>query len=366
MRGGWLRREIISDGYFMSFEKFTPEFKGLADVVNKTVYESGFINEDYNSTLGCYGGKIKKEGEKIIWDNTGFISKLDKFGDAILRTYDDHLVKNPWELFKNHPKAFFKFLAPGTKKYRGSKEEIFENIQRLGLEDTYGLHEQGIEIKDQALFLKGIPLQDVYRSDLIDSEKIQGLDRFQALAESGQYIRKIHNERGAIGELASGDIIFKKYENGLVSEPVLNIPDIVFNKEKEATISDKNKKASDILDLIINIGAEEYRRSDGDLDSVRNALKTLLENYGDNSIISLVGSYIKRGRLVLSGDQESKDVNLSKDTFTTKNRGVFALHNKARQIVNSTELEVTLKSISLELCRELGQLDSQPVMDKLE
>jgi hypothetical protein len=196
---------------------------------------------------------------KMVWNNRGIVSKIDKWGDAILRTYDEHVVKDLGELLKRHPKLFFQFLAPGTKRYRGSKEEIFENIQRLGLEDTYGLHENGIEIKDQDLYKKGLPLQDIYRSDLINSDKVTGFDRFQALAESGKYLRKIHDEHGGVGETNIGDIIFKKYENGQVSEPVLNIPDIVFNKEKN--ISEREKKATDILDFIISIGAEEFRSS---------------------------------------------------------------------------------------------------------
>ncbi|MFA4999910.1 MAG: hypothetical protein WC545_00925 [Patescibacteria group bacterium] len=336
------------------FQKFTPKVDKLTDKINETMYESGFPNEDYKSTLGVYGGKMKTEEGKMVWDNSGLVSKIDKWGDAIFRTFDDHLVKDMGAFFRRDPRLFFKFLAPGAKKYRGSKEEIFENVQRLGLENTYGLHEKGIEIKDQDLFRHGVPLQDVYRSDLIDSEKVKDLDRFQALAETGKYIRQIHDAHGAIGELVSGDIIFKKQEGGRVSEPILNLPDIVFNKDKAATVSEKNNKATDILELLVNIGAEEFRRSEDDMGSVREALKTLLASYDDKSVINLVKSYIKRGRLVLAGDKQSKVVDLPEDTFTAKHRGTFAIHNKVRQIVNTAELEAALKEISVELCEELG------------
>jgi hypothetical protein len=343
----------------MNFEKFIPKIEGVADTVNKAMYESSFPNENYQSTLGVYGGKMKMEEGKLVWNNTGLISKLDKWGDAILRTYDDHLVKDLGALFRRDPKLFFKFLAPGPKKYRGSKEEIFENIKRLGLEATYGIHEHGIEVKDQELFRQGVPLQDICRSDLIDEDGIKSLDRFQALAETGKYINKVHEEYGAIGELVSGDIIFKKYDNGQVYEPVLNIPDIVFNKDKEASVSEKNNKATDILELLINIGAEEFRRSDGDLNSVKEALGVLLESYNDKEVISLVKSYIKRGRLVLAGDKNSKEIDLPEDNFTTKHRETFATHNKVRQIVNSSELETSLKEISLELCEKICNSDNQ-------
>jgi len=334
------------------FENFNPLNK-VRDTINKTVNESKIPTEDYESTVGVYGGKMETEEDgKMVWNNKGMVSKIDKWGDAILRTYDDHVVKDLGELLKRHPKLFFQFLAPGTKRYRGSKEEIFENIKRLGLEDTYGLHKNGIEIKDQDLYKKGLPLQDIYRSDLINSDKVNGFDRFQALAESGKYLRKIHDEHGGIGEVNIGDIIFKKHENGQVGEPVLNMPDIVFNEEKN--IGEKEKKATDMLDFIISVGAEEFRSSKGDLNDVKQAMKNVLENYNDKSVINLMKSYIKRGRLTLSGDRESEAVNLPKDTFTTKNRGVFTKHNEAR-IVNDRSLEASLKNIGLEVCEEVGK-----------
>lgn len=333
-------------------ENFNPLNK-VRDTINKTVNESKIPTEDYESTVGVYGGKMETEEDgKMVWNNKGMVSKIDKWGDAILRTYDDHVVKDLGELLKRHPKLFFQFLAPGTKRYRGSKEEIFENIKRLGLEDTYGLHKNGIEIKDQDLYKRGLPLQDIYRSDLINSDKVNGFDRFQALAESGKYLRKIHDEHGGIGEANIGDIIFKKHENGQVGEPVLNMPDIIFNEEKN--IGEKEKKATDMLDFIISVGAEEFRSSEGDLNGVKQAMKKVLENYNDKSVINLMKSYIKRGRLTLSGDRESEAVNLPKDTFTTKNRGAFTKHNEAR-IVNNRSLEASLKNIGLEVCEEVGK-----------
>lgn len=332
------------------FESFNPLNK-IRDTINAKVNESRIPTEDYESTVGVYGGKIEIDRDgKMVWNNKGIVSKIDKWGDAILRTYDDHVVKDLGELLKRHPKLFFQFLAPGTKRYRGSKEEIFENVKRLGLEDTYGLHEDGIEIKDQDLYRKGLALQDIFRSDLISSDKVKNFDKFQALVKSGEYLKKIHDEHGGIGELNISDIIFKKHEDGQVSEPVLNMPDIVFNKEKN--IGETEKKATDILDFIISIGAEEFRGSNGDLKNVKEAMKKVLESYNDKEVIRLVKSYIKRGRLTLSGDRDSTAVNLPQDTFTTKNRGIFTKHNEAR-IVNNKSLETSLKDIGFEVCGEV-------------
>lgn len=337
--------------------KFENPLNKVRDKINSTVNESRIPTLDHKSTLGVYGGKIETTSEgKMIWNNQGVVSKIDKWGDAILRTYDDHVVKNLGELFRRHPRMFFQFLVPGTKRYRGSKEEIFANIERLGLTETYGLSEKGIEIKDQDLYLEGLPLQDIYRSDLIDSESVQGFDRFQALALSSQYLREMHDQHGGIGEVNVGDIIFKDKADGQLGRPVLNMPDIVFNTEKN--IGEKEKKATDMLDFLVSIGAEEFRRSGGDEDSVRRAMKTVLENYGDESVINLMKSYIKRGRLTLLGDKNSEKIDLPADTFTTKNRSLFTKHNEAR-IVNNRDIETMVKEIGLELCSEVAKTDKK-------
>lgn len=333
------------------FETLNPLNK-IRDTINSKVNESRFPAENYESTLGVYGGKIETEDDgKMVWNNQGVISKIDKWGDAILRTYDDHVVKDLGELLSKHPKLFFNFLAPGTKRYRGTKEEIFKNIKRLGLEATYGLHDKGIEIKDKDLYTKGLPMQDIFRSDLIESDVVDGFNRFQVIEEAGKYIRSIHDKFGGAGEMNVFHIIFKKHQDGVVSEPTLNIPTIVFNKDKN--IGEKEKKATDILDFLISVGAEEFRRT-GDLISVKMAMKTAMESYNDKEVISLVKSYIKRGRLTLLGDVNSEAVNLPDNTFTTKNRGLFTKHNEAR-IVNNKDLETALKDIGLEVCEEVSK-----------
>jgi len=336
--------------------KFENPLNKVRDKINSTVNESNLPTADHQSTLGVYGGKIENTPDgKMIWNNQGAVSQIDKWGDAILRTYDDHVVKNLGELFRRHPRLFFQFLAPGAKRYRGTKEEIFENIERLGLIETYGLDEKGIEIKDQDLYRHGLPLQDIYRSDLIASESVQGFDRFQALTLSSQYLRKMHDEYGGIGEVNIGDIIFKEKIDDQVGQPVLNMPDIVFNNQKE--IGEKEKKATDMLDFLISVGAEEFRRSATEeelvrLNNVRRAMQTVVENYGDQSVISLVKSYIKRGRLTLLGDKKVQGIDLPPDTFTTKNRALFTKHNEAR-IVNNHGIETTVKEIGLEVCDQL-------------
>lgn len=304
--------------------------KGLLDKlrsgVQKKVQESRLPTQEalgYESTVGVYGGKISSDETKMVFDMRGTVSKVDRVGDAVLRTYDEHTVKNPLAMLRQHPRWFFRFLAPGTKRYRGTPEEIAENAARLGLENEYGPHSWGIEVKDPDIYRAGRPLQDVYRSNVIEGSDLEEVDRFTALAQSARYIRDIHENHGAIGEVLPSDIIFRKKDGANVSEPVLNIPDIIYNAEKQT--SEKDKKTTDLLDFVVSIGIEELRRSK-DWNEARRAIRTILDSYDDKDIINLLRSFVKRGRLTMQGD--AQPLGLSKTTETL--RPLTSIHNKAR------------------------------------
>ena len=325
----------------------------VRDTINSVVGDKKMPAQGYESTVGTYGARMKFEAdEKLVWDNRGLVAQFDTWGDAILRTYDDHVVKDIGSLLKRHPKLFFKFLMPGIKRYRGSKEEIFKNAKRLGLDDLYGLHEHGIEIKKPDVYLKGVQLQDIYRADVIDNEALMAIDRFEALAQVSAYLRTMHDAHGGIGQALVPTFLFSQHGEGMVSDPVFSIPDVVFNEDK--VIGEKEKKAIDILDFVMSVGAEEFRRSGGDEVSVLRALTTVVVTYGDADVLELVGSYIIRGRLTFAGDVDSKEINLPKDSFTTRHRGLFTKHNEVR-VVNNRSLEKTLKEMMLKLCKEYAR-----------
>ncbi len=280
---------------------------GFLDKVRETsvshVNESTLPSREglgYDSTVGVYGGKMVRDQEgKLVFDNRGIVSKIDKAGDAVLRTYDENLLRHsPLDLLRKHPKWFLKVINPNQpKRYRGTKEEIVRNAQRLGLGDVYGLHPWGVEVKKPEIFTQGRALQDIYRADLINSDKLNEIDRFQALAEAARYIREVHDKYGGIGELLSSDIIFQDFSEGKVGRPILNIPDEVYNPKKNISLTEQ--KATDMMDFLMNIGMEEMRRS-GDESQARNAVDIILQDYNDKEIAKVVAMFIARGRLTFT------------------------------------------------------------------
>ena len=74
----------------------------VREKIRETVQESRLPNKDYESTVGVYGGKLRKnEDGQMIFDMSGIVSKMDRAGDAVLRSLDEHTIKDPVKLFKN-------------------------------------------------------------------------------------------------------------------------------------------------------------------------------------------------------------------------------------------------------------------------
>lgn len=271
----------------------------------------------YESMVGIFGGKLTRDSEdKLVYDTTGVVSKFDRFGDPRLREIDDHIgKKNRWQVLKRHPKWFWRHYfpihalkTPETKRYRGKKEETMAHIKQLGLEDYYGQHPNGIEIKKPEIYTSGVNLFDIWRSDQIHSPLLDKIDRFKALKQAAQYVRSVHDNHGGIGELLANDIIFQDHaEDGTVSNPVLNLPDIVYNPRKN--FGRHEQRATDMLDFMVGMSTEELRRS-GDWDQVQKVLSTIKDGYGpedpQDSVIKWTGLLARRGRLTLEEHSLSK------------------------------------------------------------
>lgn len=275
--------------------------------IQNTVGESRMPTEGFESTMMIFGGKLATDPQgKMVLDRRGIVSKVDIAGDYALRTYDEHVVKNPARLLRKHPRWFLGFIMPGPKRHRGSNEDIETNIQRLGLGDYYGLHPWGIEIKKPEIFKKGIPFQDVLRADLINSGRLNDIDRFQALEEVAKYMRHIHDRFGGIGEGVPYRFIFQRQEGNKVLDPVLFIPDIIYSKDKYDPKKFKtgsqapaiDQKATDYLEFLMSIGFEEFRRSN-DWNMVDKALDKSNSSYADLKVIAATESFAKRGRITL-------------------------------------------------------------------
>ena len=305
-------------------------------LINSKVAESRLPTEEglgYKSTMGIYGGKLIKDEEgRLVYDTRGLWSKIDKWGDRLLRSFDEHHAKQPGKLAARHPLRFIKMLPliVDSKRYRGTPEQTMENVKRFGLEDFYGPHPWGTEIKDPEAFSRLIGLQDIFRQDLINSEAISDIDRFDALGKAADYMKHLHETAGGIAEGNMYNFLFReKGEDHAVSNPLVIIPSEIYNPEKN--ISEIEKKATDFLDFLASAGTEEYRRSK-DWTSVQSAMDISLKHYGDAKVIEMVISYIKRGRLTLPNDISSLGFKNSA-TFRTI-RPALAAHNTQRLSVD--------------------------------
>lgn len=291
-----------------------PVIAAVKRIVNESQAETSL---GYKSLAGVYGGSLTKDADgKTVYDITGVVSKIDRFGDPRLREIDDHIgKKSRWEVLKRHPKQFWRHYfplhalnTPETKRYRGSQEETLAHIRRLGLEDYYGPHPKGIEIKKPEIYSEGINLFDIWRSDQIHSPLLDKVDRFAALKQASQYVRTLHDNHEALGELVASDIIFQDHTpEGELSNPILNLPDIVYNPKKD--FGAQEQRATDMMDFMVGMSFEEYRRT-GNLDSVGKVLTTIIDGYGPeepaDSIVRWTGLLLKRGRLTMEENALSK------------------------------------------------------------
>lgn len=338
----------------MSPFSFENPLGNIREKVNKVMNESRLPNDRYQSTVGVYGGRMRRtEDNRLIYDMGGLVSKIDQAGDIFLRNYDEHVIKEPWKLLRRHPEMFFKFFMPGPKRYRGRPAEIMENVRDLGLEEYYVQHEKGIEVLQPEIFEQGIALQDIYRSDLIGDEQLAQIDRFEALQKAGEYLAAVH-QRAGVGEVLVSDIIFLPKGEDKLDKAVLNIPDIVYNQEKQ--VGEKEKRATDLLDLLVSVGMEEARRSaneDGESNEAEteHALQSLLKEYNDYDVLVLTESFIKRGRLMLAGDKKNEELDYPEGSFTKDNSYLFSQHNVARMGNRNQNLDVLIKKLALQAVR---------------
>lgn len=332
-------------------------------LAKKLVTGSNLPSKEYVSTVGYFGAELKDINGALVWDNTGVMATVDRFGDKILRRGDDHSVADTGRFIKDmiqhgkYGQLVYFVAASDPKRHRGTASEIAQHVKDLGLSDVYSLHQNGIEIKDRELFETGIALQDIFRAQEIGNDKLKKIDRYQALAVAAEYIRYLHDSRGVgVGEILPSDIIFRKAtldeKTGqyVVSEPVLNVPDIVFRKDGNVLSSEQ--KAIDVIDMIFSHIIEELETNDkATLIDVGKITMTILGNYQDIKVIETVKSLLGRGRLTLI------DPNL-KSAFDAMMNKVFYLHNAARLRVPE-DLGGHLRKAVMDYCDSFGAGNKQ-------
>lgn len=347
--------------------------KGLPGVEGKFFKTRGISTQEqgYESSLGFYGGSVKKDDEgKVVFDMRAGLDKkvdtFDRFGDPRVRSIDEHTAnaglflgraarvwknratglleavklkdkseakkhsEDTWEKNKSKwdnkpaaqniaPRSLLKLSAEGfgngyALRYRGTPQEISENADRLGLSEYYGAHPWGIEIKKPEIYSQGISLYDIIVAQKEGKIPLQDIDRNQALGEAAKYAREVHDKHGAIGELLTMDIQFQNAEGGVVSNPVLGLPDIVWNND--ATMSETAKKATDIMDFVVNTSFWEHKAGINP-EEIQKDLDTILASYDDPQVIRAVRSFV-------NPDRRSK-----KPTLPGENK-LGILHNVAR------------------------------------
>ena len=145
-------------------------------------------------------------------------------------------------------------------------------------------------------------------------------------------MKELHDTAGGIAEGNVYTFLFEKAEGGKAEKPFLMIPTETYNPEKHISLIEQ--KATDLLDFLASVGMEEWRRSqslkneDERWASMKKAWDVALSSYGDKKVISMVASYVRRGRLTLPGDIEALEFETS-STYR-QSRRVFAAHNTQR------------------------------------
>ena len=318
----------------------------------------------YQSQTEIYGGHLKTDEKRTVIFNIGgklleikrkgkLLDAIDVRGDRLLRTFDDNAVRNPLEMLKRHPKQLLKRIVNHAKRYRANNpKETYEVIKRLGLEEYYGPHEEGLVIKKPEILTDGTGLLDIFRQDIIKNEELNKVDRFEALRETTLYIKNLHNQRqSGLGDLAIMDIVFQKRENGKVSNPVVLIPNMLYNPKLNIPL--REQKATDLIDLIFSAGTEEVRRTQGDQANVTKVVDTILNAYDEPDVIRFIRSYMKRGRLTMPG--EGNSVQRPRSPSHDSLRTFLSMHMQER-MKGDTATDAGLRSLTISRCEEYGKM----------
>jgi hypothetical protein len=306
--------------------------------VNSVMAEQKLNPEGRGSKVSIYGGKLVTESDgSVVYNMRGLVSTIDRIGDKILRAADDHTIKEPLKMAMRKPKAFAKRVFSSGKRFRTfDPQKMNDHFAKLGLSEYYEGHPDGIKIKNNDVLKKGYNLQDIYQMPEL------GIERVPAAGQAANYLRNLHDRADSgIGDTVVMDYTFMKKEGKEVSEPVLFLPNVIYDSEKKTAPVDQ--KATDLLEFLVSVGSEEYKASN-DWDNVRKTLDTAVTNYhrdqDDNNLhntLAIARSFIRRGRINMPGSHKSK----IGETTTMHN----AQHLQIAPEISAKTRELMLKSI---------------------
>jgi len=342
------------------FEKpgvYTKNVEWIRKTINKDVKESHLHNIYYQSQAEISGGKMVVEKDQltgkdqVILETTAHSNKTDIKRDKMVRAFDDNVVREPLKMLIKHPRELLKRL-PGkveAKRYRAqTPAETYKIVEKLGLTNYFGPHEKGLIFKHPEILSEGTSLLDIFRQDVIGNTELRKIYRSQAIQSATEYIKQIHNERkSGFGDLRILNIIFQKREGERVSNPTLLLPNVQYNPNLNIPL--KEQKATDLIDFIFSIGAEEDRWTQGNSINITNAIDMVLNTYNEPDIIHLIKSYMKRGRLTMQaeGNLVQRPDSLILDLL----RPILSMNNKQRMKAGAAT-SAGLRRLIIERCEE--------------
>jgi hypothetical protein len=330
----------------------TPRDRGLIDSQPENLAGTSFVfNKVRSEALPAYGASSyfgpalrQFDGDWVLqWRGESPVqnvkTKIDIAGDNVLRRLDYHIARDAKTLLFRRPLSFVRSLLTEPKARRGSVDEVYAEVQRLGLDGVYSPHfgsnANGEEKKmtglklDKALVEQSPTLWDImvaHRGD-IDAQELRQVDRFDAYGKAAQYKHELDIEHGYGGIDGPWGVFFRSVDDTKVAEPISNVPDIIPNKSK---VPPREYHATTLAMFLVNVVVEELKMKDGDPN---RAVKEILKHYEDPDVTSTMMRFIYNGRLTMPGD--ILDVDNRFNRFAQK---VGSVHNTAAMRLKPEEV----------------------------
>lgn len=261
----------------------------LGLLAKRAVSESRKPAIGYESTVVFFGGRLEQQASgSVLFRMTRFLSRLDRFGDWVVRRWDDAvpwMYGSAWQIFKG------KLL-----RYRGNPEQIWCNVRRLELSGVYEYHRDGVMIIAHEKYRRAVSLQDIYRL-----HQFRWVDRRQAVMDATKFLAESHARYGHIGEVLPSDILFGHVvEGSVVADPFWNIPDIV----AAAGADSVDLAARDLLDFVFSVAFEEFRHH-RDFVETWSMVSLILHSYDRRDVIKRAKEALEESQYSLPAQRDT-------------------------------------------------------------